>query len=80
MIRKSPTPLLKPAGPTPDPAGIVRRSPKGRLYRTFEIPLSELPAFLAARGLEPKAWFEYPPEGGWVLGVRPKEIIDENQI
>lgn len=56
----------------------VRETSKGTKYRVIIVPLNLLPRFYQTRGVEPKAWFFYPPENDYVLGVRPKES-DEDQ-
>ena len=55
----------------------TKTSPKGKTYRVVTFPLMLLPQVLEKYRLEPKEWFNYAPENGFVLGVRSVEDLDE---
>lgn len=51
----------------------TKTSPQGNQYKVIVVPLMLLPQYLERNNLEPREWFYYLPEGGYVLGVRKIE-------
>lgn len=81
--------------PPPEPGtweGVIKKTPTGKIYRLYTIPLADLPAFLERKDFESKMYFRYPPEvefnrdgteipySGDVLGVRRRDDEEAREL